>query len=90
MDTLRADHLGLYGYPRVTSPELDVRASSAVVFERARSQAACTFPSINSIFTSRYAIEFAERGFRNFVIPEELPTLAETLRTAGLATFAVS
>ena len=35
IDTLRADHLGLYGYDRDTSPRLEALASEGVVFERA-------------------------------------------------------
>ncbi len=35
VDTLRADHLGVYGYGRPTSPALDQRAARAAVFERA-------------------------------------------------------
>ena len=44
-DTTRADRLSLYGYPRDTTPRLAARAASAVVFDAARSQASCTFPS---------------------------------------------
>jgi glucan phosphoethanolaminetransferase (alkaline phosphatase superfamily) len=40
MDTLRADHLGAYGYARPTSPNIDALASDSVVFERAFSQSA--------------------------------------------------
>src|SRR5690606_32371966 len=52
-DTTRADRLGLYGYARDTTPNLNRLARDAVVFEQARSQASCTFPSVNSILTSK-------------------------------------
>lgn len=38
VDTLRADHLGMYGYKRSTSPRLDAWAKTGVVFEQARAQ----------------------------------------------------
>jgi arylsulfatase A-like enzyme len=90
VDTLRADHLSLYGYPRPTSPTLDALARDAVVFERARSQAPCTFPSVNSLLTSRYPGHFVGQGFANFAIPEGMPTAAELLKAHGIATFAAS
>jgi len=45
VDTLRADHLGTYGYPRKTSPNIDQFAEQAVVFEQARAPAPWTLPS---------------------------------------------
>jgi arylsulfatase A-like enzyme/Tfp pilus assembly protein PilF len=52
LDTLRADHLGTYGYDRPTSPGIDAWAKRGVVFERAISQAPWTAASIASLFTS--------------------------------------
>ena len=54
IDTLRADHLGCYGYKRSTSPMIDALASRGVLVERAVSQAPWTLPSFASIFTSLY------------------------------------
>ncbi len=51
VDTLRADHLGLYGYSRPTSPHLDRRAGSGVVFERAFATSPWTVPSFASMLT---------------------------------------
>ncbi|MEO8195856.1 MAG: sulfatase-like hydrolase/transferase [Thermoanaerobaculia bacterium] len=47
VDTLRADHLSSYGYPRPTSPAIDALAARGVRFDRHRAQAPCTFPSMN-------------------------------------------
>ncbi len=91
VDTLRADRLGLYGYERATSPYLEQFARRAVVFENARSQAACTFPSANSLLTSRYPHHFlAEGRAKKMAIPEDIPALPEMLSAAGYATAAVS
>jgi arylsulfatase A-like enzyme len=54
LDTVRADHLGLYGYTRATSPHLDRRAARLAVFEEALAPASWTLPSLASQFTSRY------------------------------------
>ena len=51
IDTLRADHLSCYGYPRPTSPHLDALAQEGVLFERALSTSGSTLPSHLSIFT---------------------------------------
>jgi len=88
-DTLRADHLGVYGYPRPTSPRLDRRARSAIRFSQARSQASCTFPSMNSLLTSRHTFQFMDATTRP-TIPPSVPTLPALLRDRGFATAAVS
>jgi len=90
VDTLRADHMSLYGYHRSTTPFIDDFASKATVFERARSQAACTFPSVNSLFTSRYAFDYYRQGEGQMGIPADYPTMAEILRAQGYHTIAVS
>ena len=53
VDTLRADHTGVYGYSRNTTPELDAFARDAVVFDAAIVHASWTKPSVASILTSR-------------------------------------
>jgi arylsulfatase A-like enzyme len=55
IDTLRADHLGLYGYGRSVSPALDALAQRAVVFDRGYAHAPSTRYSMPVILTGRYA-----------------------------------
>jgi len=90
VDTLRADRLGAYGYRRGTSPNVDAFASEAVTFENARSQASCTFPSANSILTSRGPAAFLGQPNQALGIPQGIPSLAEILRQHGFHTVAVS
>jgi len=90
VDTLRADHMGAFGYERPTSPFIDEFATGAVAFERARSQSSCTFPSVNSLMTSRYPGVFARQGERQFGIPPDYPAIAEILDRHGYHTVAVS
>lgn len=90
VDTLRADRLGTYGYGRPTSPNVDAFAREAVKFDDARSQASCTFPSVNSILTSRWPAAFLGQPNQALGIPEGIPSLAEILHTHGYRTVAVS
>ncbi len=54
IDTLRADHVGIYGYNRNTTPYIDTLASESVVFKKAFSQAPSTVASHMTLFTSLY------------------------------------
>lgn len=65
VDTLRADHLGVYGYQRNTSPFLDEFARENVQFNRAYTTAPWTKPAVASLFTSlRPGVHLAQRGQR--------------------------
>lgn len=97
MDTLRADHLGAYGYGRETSPEIDDFARRSTVFTRNLSQSGTTVTSIPSIHTAKFpsadrilgpAVGGDEEG-RVAVLREDEVTLAEVLSESGYATMAV-
>ncbi len=90
IDTLRADRLSAFGYGRPTSPSLVAFARHAVRFDAARSQAACTFPSVNSILTSRWPAAFLGQPNQALGIPPGIPSLAEILQAHGFHTVAVS
>lgn len=62
IDALRADHLGLYGYERETSPHLDALAERSVVFERAYAQAPHSSYSLSSLMASEYLHETVDLG----------------------------
>jgi len=57
VDTLRADHLGSYGYFRDTTPHIDAFGDRAIRFERVRATMATTLPSHLSMLTGRYPLE---------------------------------
>jgi len=57
IDTLRADHLGCYGYQRATSPNIDCLAKNGTVFKNAIAQAPWTIPSLASLLTSKFPPE---------------------------------
>jgi arylsulfatase A-like enzyme/HEAT repeat protein len=54
IDALRADHVGAYGYPRPTTPNLDALARRGIRFERAYTQAPHTSFSVASMLTGKY------------------------------------
>ena len=54
VDTLRADHLGAYGFAADTSPNLDALAAGSAVFERAIAASGATVPSHATLMTSRW------------------------------------
>jgi len=90
VDTLRADHLGAYGYERPTSPRFDALAAESYLFTDARAQASCTYPSVNSLLTSRYPARFLGQPGGGLGIPANTPSIAELLAARGWATAAVS
>jgi arylsulfatase A-like enzyme len=85
VDTLRAERLGSYGYPRDTSPTLDRLARSGVRFARQLSQSSWTKSSMASIWTGLYP---ARTGITRFddVIPGDARMAAEILKEAGFHT----
>lgn len=89
IDTLRADHLSLYGYHQQTSPVLDSWArKTAVVFETVVAPAPWTLPSHLSMFTGLSA---QRHGVNHPApVPSSFETLAERLRADGYATMAVT
>jgi len=85
IDTLRADHLSCYGYPRKTSPFLDQLAESSIQFMNAYAHSATTAPSHASMFTSLYPI--GHQVNKNWVkLDDSNVTLAEMLKENGFRT----
>ena len=88
IDTLRADHLGCYGYSRETSPNLDRLAREGVLFEEASAAASWTTPSHMSMLTGLYPSTHGVMGWGTS-LGEAVPTLAELLGESGYATAAI-
>ena len=85
VDTLRADHLSVYGYGKPTSSNLDALAAEGVVHTRAFAPAPWTRPSCGSLLSSRHPPEIGLRGLRNR-LRSEVPILPQFLRAEGYAT----
>lgn len=90
VDTLRADHLGCYGYPRDTSRFIDRLAKEATVFLNAFSPIPYTAALFPSMFASKYP-SFARTGLGDvqpFVFPQEDRVFLEKLGGQGVTTAA--
>jgi arylsulfatase A-like enzyme len=90
IDTLRADHLGCYGYERIETPVMDRLANEGMAFTRAFSTASWTRPSTASLLTSLYPTEHgAISGRPEDMLPESRLTLAEVLQAEGYSTVGI-
>ncbi len=86
-DTLRADHLGVYGYSRNTSPNIDRFSEKAFVFKDCYANSPWTLPSHMSILTGLYS---SNHGVYNDTLrlKNSTLTLAEVLKDNGYTTAA--
>lgn len=87
IDSLRADHLGCYGYDLPTSPHIDALAAESVLFKRAFAAGTPTMPSFTTLMTGLHpyrhgiAAHLTERR-----VSPDLLTLAQMAKQAGFAT----
>lgn len=88
-DTLRADRLGMYGYERDVSHNLDAFARQSVVFERAYATAPHTNPALSSLLTSRMPDELGVSGGNRTLMPASVISLPEILAEAGIPSAAI-
>jgi arylsulfatase len=84
IDTLRADHLSVYGYSKPTSPALEALAQESVLYERCLAASSWTQPSTASLLTGllprRHGVH------ENARLADEVLCFAEVLQEAGYAT----
>lgn len=91
LDTLRADRLSVYGYPRATTPSIDAFAGEGTVFTDAVSASCWTTPSHASMFTGALPLDHGAGSWpRGYVLPQGADTVAELLQRNGYATAAFS
>jgi arylsulfatase A-like enzyme len=94
LDTVRADHLRLYGYSRATTPHLEQFARDAVQFRRAVATSDVTLSSHASLFTGLYSLDHGahlapDAPLLGHPLDSRFETLAERLASRGYATAAV-
>jgi arylsulfatase A-like enzyme/Flp pilus assembly protein TadD len=86
LDTLRADHVGVYGATQARTPRLDRLAGSGVRFEHADTAIPLTGPSHSTILTGQYPPVHGVRDNIVFALGEKQRTLAEMLKEKGYRT----
>jgi arylsulfatase A-like enzyme len=87
IDTLRADHLGCYGYPRPTSPFIDGLASEGTLCKDASASASWTKPSTGTLFTGLHPSRHGALYHGSLLhVPDGKQTLAEAFRSHGYVT----
>ncbi|MEW5982656.1 MAG: sulfatase-like hydrolase/transferase [Acidobacteriota bacterium] len=86
IDTLRADHLPIYGYDKVMTPAVDALAADGIVFDHAWAHAPQTLPSHASILTGQLPFEHGVRDNMGFALEPGAVTLPRLLRDRGFAT----
>ena len=86
VDTLRADHLPMFGYRAIQTPNLDRLRNDGVLFTNAVSQAPLTLPSHATVLTGLLPQNHGVRNNIGFRLESNIPTLASLLRTAGYRT----
>jgi arylsulfatase A-like enzyme len=86
-DTVRADHVGFYGYQRPTTPNVDALMQKSVVFDRAISQAPWTLPAHASMLSGLYPSRLGVLRYpATRILSDQYTTLPEVFRAAGYAT----
>ena len=94
IDTLRADHLSLYGHGRKTSPFMDELGRSGTWFHRGYASSGWTLPSMASLLSGLYPHQhlvgrLAFRGTEFGKLDSAITTLPEALKAEGYGTAAV-
>lgn len=89
VDTLRADHLPVYGNRDVKAPNIVALAQDGIVFEHAFANASWTRPSFASILTGRYPSSHRTIS-KSASLPDELVTMPEAMQEAGYTTLGIA
>jgi arylsulfatase A-like enzyme len=88
LDTVRADHIGCYGYPHARTPTIDSLSSIGVRFADAVTPVPITLPSHASILTGADPPAHGVRLNGVYRLEDRPLTLTETLARAGYETAA--
>jgi arylsulfatase A-like enzyme/Tfp pilus assembly protein PilF len=86
IDTLRADHVGAYGYPAAQTPTLDALAARGLRFTHASTVTPLTLPAHTSLMTGTFPAWHGVRDNGGFYVGDDQTTLAEVLREKGYRT----
>lgn len=87
VDCLRADHVGVYGYPQPTTPNIDRLANDGVVFDKAFATAESTLPTHMSMFTG--LLPSFHGASNRTELSRSVPYISELLRESSFQVDAV-
>jgi arylsulfatase A-like enzyme len=90
VDSMRKDHVSCYGYPRLTTPNIDQLAAKGCIFEKAITAAPFSPASYASLFSDLYPYQHGVNGDTVRVWPDHFPRLAEYMKSQGYFTFGIS
>ncbi len=88
LDTVRADHLGAYGYAKGATPSLDRLAREGVRFADATTQSPLTGPAHAALLTGQYPARYGVRDNASTPLPGDVTTAAELFKARGYRTVA--
>jgi len=88
VDTLRADHLGCYGYTNIQTPHIDALARASARFTHAYTPVPVTLPAHSALFTGSFPMATGMHDFSGNKLPAHAITLATALRNKGYTTAA--
>jgi arylsulfatase A-like enzyme len=89
IDTLRADHLGCYGYGKIQTPNIDTLAEHGILVRNSVSHVPITLPAFSSIMTSTLPPTNGVHDNKGFFLDGSAVTLSEILLMEGYTTCAV-
>jgi len=92
IDTLRADHVGCYGYSRLITPTIDMLSKDGVIYNHVYAQSSWTKTAVASLMTGLYPSQHnVYNEFGDYcTLPREITTLSEILKNAGYTTVGIS
>src|SRR4249919_560972 len=86
IDTLRADHVGSYGYRAAATPVIDALAARGLRFEQAETVTPLTLPAHTSLLSGTFPAFHGVRDNGSFYVGDEVTTLAEVMKAHGYRT----
>jgi hypothetical protein len=87
LDTVRADHLSIYGYNHKTAPHLTNLSKNSLIFQKAIAQSSWTLPTHSSMFTGKYSSEHGANA-RIQELPKDEIIISQILKNEGYNTAA--
>jgi arylsulfatase A-like enzyme/Tfp pilus assembly protein PilF len=88
IDTLRADHLGCYGFKEISTPNIDALAAGGIQFADTTAHVPLTLPSHTSIHTGNFPAFHGVHDNGGFYVPKSQITMAKLFKQNGFATAA--